>query len=124
MTAVEESSKLQSSPKGKNTFKCGFSEKNLDKHWTGGKSNHSKEYPDLSKDEYAKRALELIQKPVGKNIEGYANASGQIVRYDKENNDFVKGHPQKGIATMFKPKRKLDYFLDKMKEEGIEEYEN
>lgn len=62
--------------------------------------------------------------PVGGTIEGYVNESGQVVRYDKESNDFVKGHPERGIATMFKPARKLEYFRDRMKEEGIEGHED
>lgn len=121
LTNKEESGNLKSSPKGKNTFKQGFSQSNLDRHWTGGESDHSDQYPEMSKEEYAQRALELVQMPVGNGIDGYVNAGGQVVRYDLETNDFVKGHPDRGIATMFKPKRKEEYFKDRHLEEGVDE---
>lgn len=123
LTKAQENSTLQSSPKGKNNFKRGFSSKNLNRHW-GGSHDHSGQYPEFTKEQYEKRALELVQMPVGGTIEGYVNESGQVVRYDKESNDFVKGHPERGIATMFKPARKLEYFRDRMKEEGIEGHED
>lgn len=41
-----------------------------------------------------------------------------VVRYDVENNDFVKGSIVNGIATMFKPKRGAAYFHDKKRDEG------
>lgn len=62
----------------------------------------------MTKDEYAKKALELIQKPVSDRILGYKNKYGQVIRYDVDNLDFVKGHPQQGIATMMKTD--LKYF--------------
>jgi pyocin large subunit-like protein len=48
---------------------------------------------------------------------GYKAANGAIVRYDKNANDFVKSG-DKGIRTMFKPKRGEAYFNDKMQEDG------
>jgi hypothetical protein len=102
---------------GANKFKKGFSSTNLDKHW-GGKSDHSSQYPQFTKDEYAKEALKLIQKPVSKDIKGYKNSKDQIVRYRISTNDFVKGHPKVGIATMFKPNAKMTYYLRKKKQEA------
>lgn len=95
---------------GANKFDKGFSKHNLDEHW-GGSHDHSAEYPDFTKEQYAERALQLIQSEAdGKNILGYKNESGQIARYDVKNNDYVIGRPSQGIATMFKPKRKSVYF--------------
>lgn len=72
----------------------------------------------MNKQQYQSRALELAQMPVGGDIDGYMTEEGQIVRYDRKTNDFVKGHPGVGIATMFKPKDKEKYFEDhKNKEE-------
>ena len=66
----------------------------------------------MTKDQYAERAMTLIQSPVVKGILGYKNAKGQVARFDTETGDFVKGHPDKGIATMFKPARGKEYFDD------------
>lgn len=124
MTSGGESGIVKSSPKvsatGANRFEKGFSEKNLEKHFgSGGKSDHSAQYPELTQEQYARRALELVQSPAdGKNILGYANKDGAVVRYDTRTNDFVKGYPQTGIATMFKPSRGRTYFDEKMKSEG------
>ena len=128
LTSEEESGKIQSSPKssatGKNKFRVGFTQKNLDKHW-GGKSDHSGEYPGWTKEQYAERALTLVQKPVdGNRILGFLDKDNGIVRYDRQTNDFVKGYPDSGIATMYKPKQTPEkgyqYFL-KLKKEASEE---
>lgn len=91
---------------GANRFERGFSRKNLHVHI----KKHGKEYPELSKEEYAAKALDLVQSPVGGDIDGYANDLGQVIRYDRKNNDFVKGIPSVGIATMFKPTNGAAYF--------------
>lgn len=107
LTSGGGSGNLQSSPSevsatGENKFEKGFSKKNLDKHWDGS-SSHKNQYSGMTKKQYSERALELIQKPVGKDIRGYKNKLDEVVRYDKKTNDFVKGNPSKGIKTMFKP---------------------
>ncbi len=108
----------QVSATGANTFSRGFSKSNLNRHWTGS-SSHKDEYPNMSKQEYAQRALELIQKPVGNNILGYKNSDGQVIRYDKNTNDFVKGNPEIGISTMFKPSAGERYYQRQKKKEGV-----
>ena len=63
-----------------------------------------------------------MQSPAdGKKILGYKNSLGQIIRYDVDKNDFVKGNPKKGIFTMFKPEKGKKYFDEKLKEEGIQD---
>lgn len=111
---------LKVSAAGKNQFKKGFTEKNLNKHFgSGGKSDHSTQYPGWTKEEYAKRALQLIQSQTSDTILGYKTSAGEIVRYDKTTNDFVKGHPDGGIKTMFKPEDEERYFIRrKQKENG------
>lgn len=113
---------LQSSQKvsstGKNKFLCGFSEKNLDRHW-GGTSDHSAQYPGMTREQYAQAALSLIQSPAdGKSILGYSTARGAVVRYDVTANDFVKGYPGNGIATMYKPAKGVAYFNAQKAKEG------
>ena len=103
---------------GVNIFKFGFSEENLDTHWTGGDSDHSREYLSYTKEQYAQEALELVQSATSDTILGYKNKLGQIIRYDTVKNNFVKGHPNVGIVTMFKPTIKTQYFhFQKQKDE-------
>ena len=96
---------------------------NLSKHFGGGgPSDHSAQYPGFTKEQYAQRALDLIQSPAdGKRILGYKNAKGQVVRYDKEANDYVAGDPRIGIATMFNPKAGERYFNRLKERDGIED---
>jgi hypothetical protein len=81
---------------GANKFKIGFKPSNLKTHY----AKHKKEYPGLTEKQYADRALELIQKPCKDNIKGYYTKQNRIVRYDVDTEDFVSGHPEKGIATL------------------------
>lgn len=108
-----EESELKSSTAvsatGANTFKVGFTGKNLNKHW-GGKSDHSAQYPNMTKEQYAKRALNLVQSPTSATIKGYRTPKGEVVRYDTETGDFVKGLPDTGIKTMFKPDNPDEYY--------------
>ena len=52
---------------------------------------------------------------------GYKNAREQIVRYDILKNNFVKGHPDLGIATMFKPFDGINYFFEEELREAVKE---
>jgi len=99
---------------GSNPKLPGFTEENLDRHFgSGGKSEHSQDYPEYTKEQYAQRALELIRSPVGNGIEGYKStrgkSKGSIVRYDTSTGDWVRGWAT-GIATMFKPADGASYF--------------
>lgn len=95
------------SAKGPNTFDKGFSKINLVNHWYGNDDplihSHKDDYEKRGYDMkgYGELALDLIQKPVGNGIEGHKTKDGFVVRYDTKTGDFVKGHPKKGIATMF-----------------------
>lgn len=104
----DEDGKFAPSPvsaTGANKFeKRGFANKQkLMNHWKNGRA-HRDEYKELeTAEEYEQKALELLESPVGGNILGHADAHGNIIRYNKETNDFAKGSPTKGIKTMFKP---------------------
>lgn len=120
---AREQQEIKVSATGANKFKKGFSSKNLDAHWDGDHA-HKDQYPNMTKKQYAERALDLIQQPVGGKVDGYQKNDGKIVRYDKESNDIVVGHPEKGIATMFKPKNGYKYFLANRKRDTAKKEES
>lgn len=79
---------------------------------------HRKEqYSDLSPKEYEKRGISLVEQPVGGDVDGFIDNDGNIVRYRKSTNEFAKGHPQRGLMTLYKPKGNAEngyrYFLSK-----------
>jgi hypothetical protein len=106
---------------GENKFEAGFSHENLARHWRGGASDHSWQYPGYTKERYAKEALSLIQSATSNTVVGYKNELGQIVRYDTVANNFVIGHPGIGIATMFKPTQGIEYYYEKAGDEAVED---
>ena len=112
------------SAKGKNIFVRGFKNKQaLNNHWQNGRT-HQEEYAEdgiTTKQQYEARALELAQSPCSDTILGYKNALGEIVRYDTDKNDFVKGNPNRNIKTLFKPEEKMIYFERMRKAEAVED---
>ena len=64
-----------------------------------------------------------MQSPVSKDVLGYKTADGGVVRYRISTNEFVKGYPDGGIATMYKhkgdPLKGLKYYQNQEKKEGI-----
>jgi hypothetical protein len=115
------------SARGPNEFKRGFSQANLVAHWEGEYDekgrviihSHKEEYEKrhMTMKQYAERALNLIQSPCNEHIDGYKTADGTIVRFDRRTGDFVKGHPDKGIKTMFEAEQK--YFEAHKKDESL-----
>lgn len=97
--------------------KKSFSKKNLDKHY----AKHKVQYPGLDKMEYNDYAEALLMSKSSEDIIEYIAQDGAIVKYRISTNDFVKNYPNSGTATLFKPKRGLQYFLDRKK---IEEKKN
>ena len=107
------------SPSEANTFSVrGFKNKQkLNNHW----QKHIEEYRKdgiKTKDQYLNRALELAESPTSKTILGHIDGSGNVIRYDTEKNDFVKGKSNEGILTFFKPKEGKKY-SEVMKKEDI-----
>jgi len=103
---------------GMNPNLPGFALKNLDKHFGSGfDSDHSGQYPELTKEQYAKRAHDLVRAAVNDHILGYKAANGNIVRFDESTNDFVKCG-KNGIMTMFKPDEQTLYFERQMLRDG------
>lgn len=108
-TNTKKNGNVRASPNGANIFSVkGFKNKQaLNNHW----NNHGNQYPGFTKEQYKARALELIESPVSDTVLGHIDRNGIVIRYDKETNDFVKGHPSKGIYTMFKPDDGIKYYL-------------
>ena len=102
---------------GANTFRHkGFVNKQiLNNHL----NDHRKDYPNLTPQQYEKRALELLQSPVGGNILGHADKDDAVVRYNVDTKEFAKGHPKTktGIYTMFKPKDGIEYYKDQKRKD-------
>lgn len=69
-------------------------------------------------DQYIARALELVESATGGDIQGHMDKEGNVIRYDSKQNQFVKGHPEKGITTFIKPVDAQAYY-DMMREEDI-----
>ena len=98
----------------------GFGEPELTEHWEGSPraNSHKDQYKGMTKEQYAQRAKELAEMPVGGNIRGFAVLNQNIiVRYDVKTNDFVKAHIHQGVITMFKPTNKIAYFSSRFKDE-------
>lgn len=115
-TNSNENAKIEVSSTGSNIFKVkNFRSKQaLNNHM----SKHGKEYPGFTKEQYIKRALELIEQPVSGKILGHKTKDNILIRYNKKTNDFVKGRPDKAIYTMFKPIEGQVYY-DKQREEDL-----
>lgn len=123
LTGTEESSKIIHTEKvsatGYNKFEQGFTDKNLERHI---KKHGQKDYPNFTKEDYNRYALDLIQQSVSDDVLGYKTSDGAVVRYRVSTNDFVKGYPDTGIATMYKPKgnpeKGLKYYQSQLQKEG------
>lgn len=113
------------SPSGRNHFEVrGFASiQKRNNHWFGDDEKHVKRREAYAKDgittveQFGDRALELVESPVGGSVIGHADGHGNVIRYDRDKNDFVKGNPQKGIYTMFKPENGEEYYKEKLKED-------
>lgn len=116
--AKRELDKISAS--GENQFNGGFSKANLEKHF-GEKGKHTDKYVGWTPEKYNEEALKLVQSSTSDDILGYKTKELSVVRYRRSTNDFVKGYPKTGIATMFKPKDGEEYFKRRLrKEEGIQ----
>ncbi|MBR1552881.1 MAG: hypothetical protein IJ631_02565 [Schwartzia sp.] len=110
---------IELSPKGINRFIVrGFkNQQKMMNHWKNGRT-HREEYPELeTAEEYERKALALLESPVGGDIVGHIDKNGIIVRYNKRTNDFAKCHPLKGIRTMFKPIEGEKYYWTRKEED-------
>ncbi len=91
--------------------------------------NHFKNHKDdllkagiRAEEEYKRETRRVIESPVGGDIVGHiaSKQNGQIVRYDKRINLFVKGSPKKGVFTSFVPDGAPGAYYEIMKEKDLE----
>ena len=86
-------------------------------HWQNGRT-HREDYPEIkTAEEYEAKALALIEMPVGGDILGHCDGHGNVIRYNRVTNDFVKGNPAKGIRSMYKPVEGEAYYYKALKED-------
>ena len=110
LTNSEESGIIEPSSTGANELQIkGFKNKQA-------LNNHKKHISEYDKDgittpeQYEKRAVELLESPVDERICGHIDKDKNIIRYDKDKNDFVKGSTKNGVFTMFKPEEGYLYY--------------
>ena len=112
-----ESGIIEANATGANTLlKKGFRNKQ-------SLNNHKKHIHEYEQDgittleQYEKRAVALLEMPVGGNILDHLDKNNHIIRYDKDRNDYAKGSIFKGIITMFKPKDGYSYYQTNREED-------
>lgn len=79
----------------------------MNNHWKNGRT-HSDEYlidGIITAEQYEKRAVELLESPVGENICGHIDKDKNIIRYDIAKNDFVRAVLQKVLLQCISPKK-------------------
>ncbi|WP_297967568.1 DUF1073 domain-containing protein [uncultured Anaerovibrio sp.] len=104
------------SAQGANIFtKYGFINRNKEK----AHEKHLSEFGDITMEQYIARGMELVQMPVGGDILGHKDKNEIITRYNVKTNEFVKGRPDRGIYTFYKPRDKKVYY-DVMKRKDLE----
>ncbi|MBQ9376442.1 MAG: hypothetical protein IJU05_01375 [Schwartzia sp.] len=84
-------------------------------HWKNGRT-HQGEFPEIKTvDEYERKAIELLEMPVGGDIIGHADGHGNVIRYNKAKNEFAKGKPSQGAKTYMRPTNGIQYYLEMLK---------
>jgi len=77
---------------------------------------HSKEYGDITPEEYLDAARNLLSEQLSDDIEGFTSKDGFVFKYKKSTNDFALGRADGKISTLFKPTDKYDYWLDQIEQ--------
>lgn len=107
------------SPTGENSLKVkGFKNKQkLNNHWINGRTHQDEYKADgiTTAKQYEQRAVELLESATSETILGHLDKDDNIIRYDVEKNDFVKGNIQNGVFTMFKPVTGQAYYDNQRK---------
>jgi hypothetical protein len=98
---------------GKIDFGTGFKGESGKKHIE--KRQREGNYTGLTEEQYQTRALDLLQRDVGGDIEGYETKNGKVVRWDKTTNDYAIGKRGEKPMTMF-PLRGGQERFDKLRD--------
>jgi pyocin large subunit-like protein len=86
--------------------KRGFSEQTLEKHY----NKHAKDFPEISKNEYNKRAIKFKEETPNKDTEQFESRSGLTFKFKERTNEFMIYKRNGEIMTYFKPKNPLSYW--------------
>lgn len=93
------------------------SEKSLSGHF----ESHGKEFGEITKDKYQRKAAELLSQPVSEGVLGY-DTETRRVRYNQKENTIAIGKKNRNgkfkVTTMFKPDEGELYYHDDYKREN------
>ena len=68
----------------------------------------------MTMEEYLTKAQELINSPIGGDIEGFVSKNGYIFRYNKATNEFATAKPNGIIETLYRPERGMTYWREQI----------
>jgi len=107
----EPCKKTVKTPKQFSNFAEGRLQKHFDKHVIerGEWGNQT-----ISIEEYLRKTRELINSPVGGNIDGFVSKGGYTFRYNKITNEFTTAKPNGIIETFYRPKVGLVYWQEQI----------
>ncbi|MFT4008235.1 MAG: hypothetical protein QM683_22430, partial [Lacrimispora sp.] len=88
---------------GKTVFKT---QELLDSHY----AKHASEFGKITKGQYLKSAQNLVNQKPGGNILTKTRSNGDVLFYNKANNEFAIKASDGTIRTYFKPSDGIDYF--------------
>jgi pyocin large subunit-like protein len=71
---------------------------------------HGKEFGQISKEEYLRRAQELRDRPSGGDILEAVRKDGVVTRFDRKTGAFLAFNPDGTIRTFFRPNEGERYF--------------
>ena len=99
---VKDASRLTAGA-GNNLFKT---QELFDAHY----AKHADEFGNITKDQYLKRAQNLVNSNPGDNILTKTRANGDILYYNMATNEFAIKASDGTIRTYFKPVEGIEYF--------------
>ena len=68
----------------------------------------------MTMQEYLKKTQDLLNSPIGGDIEGFVSKNGYTFRYNKVTNEFATAKPNGTIETLYRPERGLEYWLEQI----------
>ena len=69
----------------------------------------------MSITKYLNKARELINAPIGEDIQGFTSKNGFTFRYNIVTNEFATAKPDGLIETLYRPTDGMSYWLDQIK---------
>lgn len=81
-------------------------QRRLDEHF----DKHGREFGDIDKDTYLRRAQELRDGTAGGSVLEAVRDDGVVTRFDRDSGDFIAFNPDRTIRTFFRPNDGEAYF--------------